>query len=354
MLRPLAASFDHSFLETVKDSFYTSLDRFLLVIPFLMGVLTVVVALAVLVTLVNLILRRIRGKRPPVGVIANVEEIRELIDTAIRDRSRLDLKFLPADSLRKSMACTLVDLIGDTLVVEPPTYVVIKPEWMGRRVECFFRLNTTKGQTLFYTFETTVLGVSSMGNAIMRLDLVAPSTLRLEQKRSFLRIDPPQHYFLGLALWLDSWDSGMSPPSNVKSWGRPPLVFTPDKTQNPVLVSNISGSGLRLSIRHDAVRAMQLSPNIGGRVLILLDLYDPDTERKKRFWLRCRIQNLHEDFNTRDLEIGLQCIGSGRPVREEDPYELEWQTVGDSGVEPLAKWVMRRHLELYRDKGLEL
>lgn len=353
MLRPLAASFDYDFLATVKNSFYTSVDRFLTTLPFLVGMLVVLLLLVLVVGAVNLILARIRGKAKPVGLIDDTKLIRELIERAIDERSRLDLRFMPAEPSRRSMACSLVDFIGDTLIIEPPAYVEVKADWMGRTVECFFRLTTPKGQTLFYTFDATILGLNTMGDKSLRLDLTAPATMRLEQKRSFLRLDPPQQYFLGLALWQDGWETSTPPPSHIKSWGRPPLVFMPDKSHNPVSVSNISGSGLRLAVRHDAVRETRLAPHVGGRVIILLDLLDPELNAKKRFWLRCRVQNLHEEFNTRDLEIGLQIIASGRPVHELDPYELAWQPVGEDGVEPLAIWVMRRHLELYREKGLE-
>ncbi|MCA1944184.1 MAG: hypothetical protein LDL30_02725 [Desulfovibrio sp.] len=353
MLRPLAASFDRNFLETVQNSFFTSLDRFIEALPFFLGMLAVLVALAVCVGLFNFIRRRLRGQPPPVGLIADAKEIRALLDQALVERSRMDVKFLPADGSRKSMPCSLVDMSGNTLTLDPPSFVEARPDWMGRQVQCFFRLNTAKGQTLFYTFETTILGVDARGDRTARLLAAVPPVMRLEQKRSFLRIDPPQQYFLGLALWRDRWEPSTLPPSNIKEWGRPPLVFMPDKSRNPVMVSNISASGLRLSVRPDAAKEVNLAPQVGSRVLILLDLYDPDTERKRRFWLRCRIQNLHEDFNTHNLELGMQIIASGRPILEEIPYELAWQAVGEDGVEPLAAWVMRRHLELYREKGME-
>ncbi|WP_027192902.1 PilZ domain-containing protein [Megalodesulfovibrio gigas] len=353
MLRPLAASFDRNFLETVQNSFFTSLDRFIEALPFFLGVLGVVAILAVGVGLFNFIRRRLRGRAAPVGLIIRPQEIRTVLDRAIQERSRLDLRFLPADSSRKTMPCALLDMTATALTLDPPSFVEVRPDWMGRQVECFFRHLTPKGHILFYTFESTVLGVNSRGNRTAQLDLALPAVMRLEQKRSFLRIDPPSQYFLGLALWLDSLDAGVFPPPNIKTWGRPALVFAPDKSRSPVMISNISASGLRLSIRHEAARQARLAPQLGGRMLILLDLYEPETERKKRFWLRCRLQNIHEDFSTRDLEIGLQIIAFGRPMLDEVPYELAWHAVGEDGVESLAVWVMRRHLELYREKGLE-
>ncbi len=353
MLTPLTQSFDRNFLDTVKNSFFTSIDRFLDALPFFIWLFGGVAVLVIGIVTFNVIRKRLKGRVAPVGVITEPAKVRAILEEALAHRSRLDLKFLPAEPSRRSSACSIVDLDAATMQLEPPSYVTVTPEWMGRQVECFFRLFTPKGQPIFYTFESSVIGVTKRGDKINQLTIAAPDHLHLQQKRAFLRLDPPPQYLLGLAVWNDNWEGDALPPANIKSWGRPPLVFVPDKSENPVSISNISASGMRITVLHEAVKESRLSTQLSSRLLMLLDLYNPETERKQRFWLRCRVQNMYEVFETRDVEIGLQVIATGRPVLDDVPYELAWQEVGEDGVEALAIWVMRRHLELYREQEVE-
>lgn len=353
MLTPQTQSFDRNFLNTIKNSFFTSVDRFLDALPFFLWMLGGLAFLVMAIVLYNFIRRRMRGKVAPVGMITDPQKVRALLDEAITARSRVDMKFLPAEPSRRSSACSIIDIHDDTIDLEPPSYITVTPEWMGRKVECFFRLFTPKGQPVFYTFQSSILGVTQGGKEINQLAIATPNQLQLQQKRAFLRLDPPPQYLLGLAVWNDSWEEQGTPPENIKEWGRPPLVYVPDKSQNPVTISNISASGLRITVLHEAVKTARLSTQLSSRLLLLLDLYTPEQERKQRFWLKCRVQNIHEVFETRDVEIGLHIIGVGRPKLDEIPYELVWAELGEDGVEALAIWVMRRHMEMYREMEKE-
>ncbi|WP_035064881.1 hypothetical protein [Nitratidesulfovibrio termitidis] len=125
----------------------------------------------------------------------------------------------------------------------------------------------------------------------------------------------------------------------------------------PVALLNLSGGGLRLLLprataRSAASRGMNM--DIGGRLTALLELYDPQHDRSLGFWLQCRIQNRFVAFETRDVELGVQVLAWGEP-HDNAPYLVGWKPLSDEGeVEPLGNWVIRRHLELYRESGSDV
>jgi hypothetical protein len=41
----------------------------------------------------------------------------------------------------------------------------------------------------------------------------------------------------------------------------------------------------------------------------------------------------------------------GTPTDDEDPW-MNWDKVGADGIQGLGNWIQRRHLELFRSKGI--
>uniref|UniRef100_B8DKT0 Type IV pilus assembly PilZ n=1 Tax=Nitratidesulfovibrio vulgaris (strain DSM 19637 / Miyazaki F) TaxID=883 RepID=B8DKT0_NITV9 len=125
----------------------------------------------------------------------------------------------------------------------------------------------------------------------------------------------------------------------------------------PVVLLNLSGGGLRLLVPRATARsatARGMNLDIGGRLATLLELYAPQHDRSMGFWLQCRIQNRFVAFETRDVELGLQVLAWGQ-ARDNAPHMADWKPLSDEGeVEPLGNWVIRRHLELYRESGSDV
>ncbi|WP_353118147.1 hypothetical protein [Nitratidesulfovibrio sp.] len=253
-------------------------------------------------------------------------------------------------------------------------------------------------------------------DAVWLVDLALPEKLERRQKRAFLRLDVPRHLVLGLAVWPMGGDTPA--PADGRRLGMPLLALpdatslnsftahgapcpidapTPHDTGTapdeapmpgrsahapadtcggslphddsfaplfpdisralPVALLNLSGGGLRLLVpratsRSATARGMNL--DIGGRLVALLELYDPQHDRSLGFWLHCRIQNRFVAFETRDVELGLQVLAWGQP-RDNAPHMADWKPLSDEGeVEPLGNWVIRRHLELYRESGSDV
>jgi hypothetical protein len=359
MLRPFiqqtpAPSFDRPFLNEIKESFQ-QLWHSPEALPYLLATLLAIFFVVLLGLLYNRFARhRYKNVLPP-GWYVDADKIQEILEVALEQRSKFELRFLPTDYTRRAAACALLDIGAETLTLEPPTYVEAGQNWVDREIECFFRINEERGQVFFYRFTSTIQAVSYAPQDIARVEVEFPKLLHNHQKRGFLRISPPAHLFMGVAIWLERslpQNERGAPAADLSRWSKPLFTYIPDKKSNPVQVKNISAGGLRLGIERSAVKGRDIEMRLSDRIVILLDLYDPDTERKKRFWLRCRVQNFQEDFDTKDLEIGLQFVGVGR-LEENGEKRVIWFDVGEDGIEPMAVWVMQRHLELFREKGLD-
>ncbi len=351
---PRSQSFDRPFLNTVQDSFYNLWSPE--AAPYLFGTLGAVLLVALLATGYNLLAARRRAEYDaPAGWVVDRLRVVAILQEALAQRAKLELRFTPVDPARKSLPCALNDVTRETLILEPPAYAEVGRHWLRREVECYFRQPDAKGQVAFYRFTSEILGVTSGGKDRTLLEVAMPEMLHDHQKRGFLRLTPPAHYFLGMALWPESrlkQASGLGEaPTDLRQWGKPLFTCAPDKERNPVTIENISAGGVRVIIRSDAVKAQRLSLHATEHVLMLLDLYDPAAQHKRRFWLRSRVRNVYEDFETRDLELGLQFVAQGK-LMQEGERAIKWYEVGPDGIEPIAVWVMQRHLELYRTKGL--
>jgi hypothetical protein len=176
--------------------------------------------------------------------------------------------------------------------------------------------------------------------------------LENRQKRSFLRIKPPMEFFRGAAIW-----HGLSLPqdealSNLAQWPKPNLLLLPGRLEQFEIL-NLSAGGMRLRIPHSVVRAHNLEFTSVERIILMLDLVEPDQHKLLRFWLQSRIQSVWFEHPSRDLYMGVQFQAWARP--KEHPggivrSDLEWLRLSSSNeVEHIGNWVMRRHLELFRE-----
>jgi hypothetical protein len=97
--------------------------------------------------------------------------------------------------------------------------------------------------------------------------------------------------------------------------------------------------------------------NTVEQVILMLDLFNADQGRSMRLWLACRVQNLWREHATRDIQMGLQFLAWARPreaAEHEEGGGIEWLRLSSANeVEELGNWIMRRHLELFRDSPAE-
>lgn len=346
-----SANYDRGFLEGVKGSFRTvGFDWD--IINALLLVFGLVAVLYLLGRAFNEIRARLRNRDIPAHWIVKKPEIRRILQQALDQRSKFEMKFLPSDYARPVAVCSLIDFDDASLSFEIGRDVQATKRWMEKTAEFFFSLRGPKKNQIFYRFTGPIVGIKRLPDNVSSLLIAYPDKIELQQKRAFLRLEPPPQYLLGCALWLDK---GQPMPENVKKWGRPKLMLQPGKAANPLSVQDISAGGLRLLLTRSAIKTLGTELGIANNLYLMLDLYDPEVARKRRFWLQCRIQHVFEDFESRDVEYGAQFMASGRLSKQDEEgneLSIKWTPVEEDGVELLGGWVMKRHLELYRDKGI--
>lgn len=348
-----AASYDQSFLQDVKSGF----DSLGLDPRMLYYILLVLVAAGVLFLLARLIegLRRRRRKSAlPAYMIGEKQKILHVLQQAVDERSKFEMRFLPSEYTRPVAVCTLLEFDATTLSFDLDPGVQLSKQWNDRLAEFYFRIKGDKKQFIYYRFASHIKEVQRISQSRNTMRVAVPESLELQQKRAHLRLEPPSQYLLGIAVWREP---GEPLPTEVKQWGRPHLRFKPGIAESSLALEDLSAGGVRMLVTREALKKSKLDVSVGHRLYLMLDLYDPEASRKRRFLLLCRVQHVYEDFETRNVEWGLQFVSHGRLKKEQTQDEdvspeVEWKPVDQEGVETLGSWVMKRHLELYRDKGI--
>lgn len=349
-LRLARCAVDRSFLQSIQEQFNLGGNQETMRI----AAWTVAAALVLggLGVLLNVLVLRRNRKLVPSNWVTRKSEVRQVFERALTQRSKIELGYTRRDLARQTTSCVLSDMTENHLLLDLSDFIEVHQGWIGRSFECHFRIQAgkTPGQMNFYAFNGEVAGVKKLADGSTQLTLAMPDHVVLQQKRVHLRLEPPTQYVMGLALWPQQLDDKARPVANVKAWGRPPLVLIPGKTGGSLRLVNLSASGLRLEVAYEARKQAGLELEIGEYLNLLLTLHEPQTKAVLKHWFTVRVQNRYEDYSSKELEIGLRVMAVGQ--RQGDTAEIAWRKAPEDGLPDLENWVVRRHLELFREKGL--
>lgn len=346
----ILAGIDRYFLGNVKDSFGNlGLSSELLT---MIGWTATLACLAGgIVLLINHYAFR-RVAHLPSGTIIDPELVNELLQTACDQRHKVEFSFSRDEQISRPLHCS-IETVGDgNVVLNAGDFIQAHQGWIARPVTCYFRVSSQGGggTVQFYNFESEVAGITKRPDGSTLLTLPIPERVLLQQKRIHLRMEPPLEYMLGIALWPELHDQSGQRELRLKHWGKPTLVHHAAET-GQMHVANISAGGLRIDVPRQTLKETELDFHLGQRFYILTELFDPDMKRKQRLWFIGRVQNRYEDFNTKNLEVGLKFLEIGE-IADPETMEIAWSKVGGHGIDKLGNWIQRRHLELYRSKGI--
>lgn len=342
-------------LSDIQQSFYTRSFKFASVETWLIGLAVVVALLLAYLAYKAIQARRVRYD--PHGSIVDPRVIRTILHTAFDQRRPFEVQVqTDAGQRRPTLRCSPVQLGQTSLTVEINGLKSLSERWLNRQVTVFFRIMAGKDFT-YYTFPSRIVAIDQPRQGVCHISLPMPEGLENRQKRSFLRIAPPKEHSLGAALW---YGANMPPPeklSEIALWPAPLLLALPERVEQFTVV-DLSAGGARLRIPHEVAREMQVQFNSTEQIMLMIDLFDPEQNKRLRFWLQCRIQNVWVEHPSRDIHMGVQCLAWGKPKELADQAgpagSVEWLRLSSSNeVEPLGNWIMRRHLELFRDHPLE-
>lgn len=295
----------------------------------------------------------------PFGSIVDGRMIRNILRVAFDQRRPFEVQVQTDTGQRRPTLRCAPEYIGkDTFTVEISGLKSLSDKWIGRAVTVFFRIQLNKEFT-YYTFASAIESIHAPRPEVCQISLPIPTALENRQKRSFLRILPPRDFFPGAAIWCAD---AMPPPEKIHEvslWNRPKLLYLPGRMEQ-FQVLDLSAGGARLSVPHASIREFQLQFNSAEQIILMLDLFDPEQNRRLRFWMQCRVQNVWIEHSSRDVHMGLQFQAWARPKEGAAPGEqggvgLEWLRLSASSeVEPVGNWIMRRHLELFRENPPDL
>jgi hypothetical protein len=291
-------------------------------------------------------------RRHPGGQINDEKTIRNILSAAFDQRVTFEVQVKTAGGQRRPTLACAPDHLGTSLIsLELSGLKSLSDKWVGRDLTVFFRIRANK-EIVFYTFSSTIADIRRLPPSICYISLPMPRLLENKQKRSFLRIAPPPSCFLGSALWHNQSMPMPDKLHDISLWPSPCLLYLPGITEQFVLV-DLSAGGARIGLSYSIMNERALQFNAIEQLIVMLDLLEPEDEKRLRLWLHCRIQSVWVDHASRMTNLGLQCLAWARPRQPAIPGEpgsIEWLRVSlASDIEPLGKWIMRRHIEFFRE-----
>ncbi len=338
-------------LNDIRESFLSRTFNVEEVRWLLIGIAVLCIVLLGAFVVKTILMRRKRYT--PYGSVTDPEKIGTLLRQAFDQRRYIELQFESrTDTRRPSLRCSPEYLGQDSLTVEAGGIKQLSDKWLDRPVQAFFHLTLDHG-FVYYTFASRITGIHTPRKDVCHLTLAAPKVLENRQKRAFLRLTPPPEFLLGAAIWHDKTLPADENLHDLAKWPRPLLLVYPGRMEQ-FRILDLSAGGMRICIPHDVARALSLHFSAVEHVFVILDLFDPENGKRLRWWMRCRVQSVWVDLPRRDIHLGLQfqSWAKAKESRGENTTgsELEWLRLSTANeVEPIGNWIMRRHLEMFRE-----
>lgn len=336
-------------LNAIRDSFLTRNFAVEEIRAWLIGVATICALLLIIFIVRTIRQRRLRYK--PFGNITDPKAIRDLIRLAFDQRRMFEVQVqTDSDTRRPTLRCSPEYLGASSLTIELGGVKSLSEHWLGRKLTVFFRLRIND-DFVYYTFNSQIGGIHTPQEGVCHITLPLPAVMENRQKRAFLRLSPPPDLVLGAALWHGDYMPTPETLQDLAGWPRPRLLYLQDRVEQFHII-DISAGGMRISVPQEVQREFRLQFAAVEQLIIMLDLREPEMHKRLRYWIQCRIQNIWRESQTRDILMGLQFQAWARPreIGGETNSTLEWLKLSPAHeVEPIGNWIMRRHLELFRE-----
>ena len=129
------------------------------------------------------------------------------------------------------------------------------------------------------------------------------------------------------------------------------LSFVHGLESNQLIVLNISAGGMLLEIRSPALQTVGENLDKGKRLFIQIFLRSPDQDAETEYMFTAQVRNAFNDPTSGNAIIGISFSAYQIPSSQ-DLKTKKWLPLHGKGVEAIEDWVFKRHLELYRQKGI--
>ncbi|PTN38883.1 hypothetical protein [Desulfonatronum sp. SC1] len=289
------------------------------------------------------------------------------IQGLLQDAKDLRAKFIIALTREQGSRFDVTGLlreIGDsTLAVEVSGLSANPRSWVGQVVRCYFKVrDRSRKSDIFYNFPSPILD-STASRSDYNLVLKRPVVLEIGQRRSSIRLDPASDDILNFSLW----EEGKMVARNAETGQaklRPPLIGGQHFEEGEVSILDISAGGIRIrftgklfkNVSVESSSKKDISPAQGkpespsvwtkrAKVVIWLVLSERVKNSHQIFWLKGRISYKREDYQSKDVEFGVEFTQHGK----NDPSgKIAWTPVRENDIQELGAWVYQRYLERFR------
>ena len=266
---------------------------------------------------------------------------RRIMEEAIAQRTPCFLSLPAAVTGLAELRCAILEASSRGLLLESAGKAAAGPHWLGLGVKGYFRVTLGKNsqEPDFYTFDSRIraAGTGPGGRARLRLD--EPEGVVFGQRRKSLRVQPECERLRKVFLWRYDNKEGLALDAPALKGG--------DFQSGLARLSDISAGGLRLTLRAALVAQRDLDLTAGDRVVVHLELEEPRVAGTHTFWIVARIRHAGRDCVSRDLNLGIEFLASGRL----DPKvgKIRWQPVHDNVIPGLADIFFYWHLDKHRE-----
>jgi hypothetical protein len=262
---------------------------------------------------------------------------------ALKERRRFELGLLHDEGIARTINLTPIETGPGGLIMSLPGFLTISGDWRGKTVECFFSVTVQGTNSAYYRFRSTVMDLRPVSGA-PGIVLSFPQELVLRHKRDYLRVRPPQALVQELELWLIK--SERAAPDETDPNGNPKIRLVHDGT-SPLRILDISAGGVRLELKPGQLPFALPLFRPSGYIAISLALKGSAPGETQAWMIIGKLRHLALTGKAGTVEMGVQFSMAGaKEDRSCAPPRMS--SVGKRGIEPLGRWVLERHLELYR------
>ncbi|WP_320170054.1 hypothetical protein [Maridesulfovibrio sp.] len=285
----------------------------------------------------------------PVSWLTDHAKVFKILETALLHRSKIDLSFHSNSEKRRTIACSIADVLDDRLVLEIGARDGIGKNWIGRQVSGFFHIPAGKtGSVIFFNFSSTIADIVPKGSQYININLNFPEYLEQTQKREFLRIAPASRHYDYVNIIPDTKQGMKAGLKFLSSFGEYSPGFMGGKEAS-VFLSDISGGGLSLELTHmNTKKALRFKLKKGNNFLVLLGLVDTGNRGIVRHLFVCKVRRVYIDPTQSRAQIGLSFEASFKGY-DEDTQKPVWERFTQGGCPEMDDWTYNLYLELYRE-----
>jgi hypothetical protein len=261
--------------------------------------------------------------------------IDRLLGKALEQRSRLKLNFSECVTAMSDIEAFVVrhDATGVVLRV---SLVNVEPEkFAGTRLKCCFRISESEklNQNKLLAFESHVVSVQITMDGDVLFEVAPPAEILNAQQRRCVRVSVDRHRISLLSIWPEL-------PTGTRISGNRPLAISRNDDSGPILICNISTTGLCLRVKSAELRKT-FSETEGGGYTFYFEASREDGEGEQSFWLNAALRNQPPVTDAGEALLGFEFIAEGVI---DDFGQLQWESLRSGEVSDLGPFIFRWNL----------